>query len=187
MAIFHTHLTLANLAINAGDTSPNPGAGRDGSIAYSTILGEPLYWANGSWQKPQGNTIFSKINGESISLLSGTPVYTNNFGVLKKAMANDISTLRANGLVLNPHANAGDPTIVLMNGVLSTDVGSWQLVTGNAGGLVAGATYYLDPTAPGRMTVTPPPLNMTGLWILVMGVALNATDFQVAIKNPYQL
>jgi len=69
------------------------------------------------------------------------------------------------------------------NGPLTLLTTQWDaVVTGESGGLTAGAAYYVSAAAAGKLTVTPP--AATGSYIVPVGVALSPTTLIVNIGAP---
>ncbi len=69
------------------------------------------------------------------------------------------------------------------NGPLTLLASQWDsVVTGESGGLTAGAAYYVSAAAAGKLTVTPP--AATGSYIVPVGVALSPTTLIVNIGAP---
>lgn len=72
---------------------------------------------------------------------------------------------------------AGQPVKYVAAGVLTLDTATWDASTGDTGGLVAGQTYYLSQTTPGRLTKGFP---YSGT-VRQIGVALDSTTLNVQI------
>ena len=109
----------------------------------------------------------------------GQPVYiktTNgHFGL---ARANSLVTSRMFGLSLEDESAGFAPRAASIGPVTRAD---WTPVTG-AATLSAGAQYYLDDSAPGMLTTTPPAI--AGTYVTRVGIAINTTTLDIHIHRP---
>lgn len=116
------------------------------------------------------------------ALVPGTPVYVKANGHLADAQADALPQARARGLAITTTA----PTFaadVRTQGVVELTTGEWDVVTGDTGGLVPAANYYVDQAAAGMMTQTPP---TTGV-VTRVGAALSTTILDVNPEPPMKL
>lgn len=129
-----------------------------------------------------GPSITWRINGDSVTLIPGTPVACPAERLVR-AHATSLTHASVVGIV----ATAGEPTIVTSivragPAVLTAD--QWDAVTGETGGLTAGAVYYLDSTQ-GRLTRTP--MSVLGYSSTEVGRAANSSVLLVDISKPLLL
>lgn len=125
----------------------------------------------------------SFLNGDSITLLKGMPVCLVG-GIVKRA---DTTTPQHNviGIVDTDSVIPGNTGVMQVSGDMSQFVAGWNVSTTYAGGLVAGAHYFLSSS--GLLSPTPPALSETGAWIVRIGTALNSTDLLIDIEPGIQL
>lgn len=71
---------------------------------------------------------------------------------------------------------------VVTSGPLTLTTGQWDTVTGGAGGLSFGVTYFVDCDNPGKLTFVLP--ADPGDNIVVMGVAISSTTMIVTPREP---
>ena len=130
-----------------------------------------------------GNTIV-KTNDQGGAIVIGQPVYVVGVTVLL-AQANAQAAIRVAGLVLDLSVDDQDPANILLDGKLTATTGQWDAVTGQTGGLTPGANYFLDPTTPGMLTLTAP--TTVGQFVVRVGYAVSATEFEIEIGQPIKL
>lgn len=112
-------------------------------------------------------------NNHGSGLVIGEAVFISAAGQVQKANANSGSTYAVIGLVADASiANAASGSIAVV-GTLTATTGEWDTVTGQTGGLTAGAQYYLSAVTAGRLTSTPP--STTGHYVVNVGRALSTT------------
>lgn len=117
-------------------------------------------------------------NGESSSaIVIGMAVYIFAAGSVKRAQANALSTADVLGLMRDTSVAAAGSGQIVVGGILVATTGQWDAVTGQTGGLTAGARYFLDPVTPGKITSTAP--TTVGQVVICLGRALSLTDFEV--------
>jgi hypothetical protein len=124
---------------------------------------------------------FVAANGEAFWVVAGTPVATD---VVSDRVVRANAASAALSSVLGVVVVGADPTlglIVKSEGILVLYTEQWDQVTGSSGGLVHGATYYLD-AIPGKITTTPP--SAPGTSITAIGRALSSTVLVLHIQ-PY--
>jgi hypothetical protein len=153
--------------------SGTPAAGKyvdGGSGAWTTIV-------------PATENI-SLTNNEATSFIVGNVVYTDTSATCKKAKADAAGTAGAIGFALTATAAAGTATVQTA-GTISLTTGQWDAVTGQTGGLTAGALYFVDPTTAGKITTTAP--NATGQFCMQVGRASSTTIMIMLQEGPYGL
>lgn len=154
-------------------------------------LRKPLVLANGQMQQLQaGDQLEAPLVGSAQQILTnndgGTvvicaPVYTDASGSFKRAQANATATSAVIGLVAQATiANAAAGPVVLV-GTFTATTTQWDAVTGQTGGLTAGAAYFLDPATAGRLTTTAP--STTGQVVAPIGLALSTTQLEIKIRS----
>lgn len=123
-------------------------------------------------------------NGSGVRLLPGQPVTTiMGMARLASAAPGSASLATVSGIVII----AADPTLPVSfatTGALSLEPEVWDAVTGDVGGLIPDATYYLDTTA-GRLTTTPP--VMLGASLVEVGRAFSVSVMAIATLIPVLL
>jgi len=100
------------------------------------------------------------------SIVPGSVVYLDSFGVLQPALADDIATARVVGIVVEDTDSAGSSSGIKQVGPLSAYVG-----------LVPGTRYFLSDTVPGGITDTPP--DGTGHVVHSVGIAVDPTTLYI--------
>lgn len=114
----------------------------------------------------------------------GNVVYTDGAGSVDLAKADAQGTIRVSGLATGTvlAAASGD---VAVDGVLTASTGEWDAITGDTGGLTPGADYFLDAATAGLLTLTAP--TTPGEFVVRVGHALSATEFEIEIQQPIKL
>lgn len=115
----------------------------------------------------------------------GQPVYSVSGTNVDLAQADAQGTIRVAGLVLSAAVSATNSGDILIDGVLVATTTQWDAVTGQTGGLTPGANYFLDPANPGKLTTTAP--TTVGEFVVRIGYALSATEFEIEIGQPIKL
>ena len=121
----------------------------------------------------------SATNNEATAIVIGTPVYVNGNDTVKMALADALATSEVIGLVTDETVAANASARVLTDGRLTATTDQWDAVTGDVGGLTAGALYFLDPTTAGNLTTSAP--TAEGEIVLKIGKALSTTVLEVTI------
>lgn len=129
-----------------------------------------------------GNTT-TKTNNSGGAMVIGNVVYVNGVNALL-ARANAQATIRVAGLATGGAANAS-PVDILTDGILTATTGQWDAITGQVGGLTVGADYFLSAATAGLLTSTAP--TTAGEFVLRVGHALSATEFEIEIQQPIKL
>ncbi len=128
--------------------------------------------------------IITKTNNSGGAMVIGNAVYINGANALL-ARANAQSTIRVAGLVINTSVADGNPADILTDGILTATTGQWDAITGQVGGLTVGADYFLSAATAGLLTITAP--TTAGEFVLRVGHALSATEFEIEIQQPIKL
>lgn len=149
---------------------------------------KPLVLTGGQIERLQpGDTIDvgnTKQRTADTALIKAQPVYASSGTNVDKAQADAQSTIRVSGLAAEAIAmsTTGD---ILYDGIMVATTGEWDAVTGETGGLTPGANYFLDASTAGMLTQTPP--SSTGEFVVRVGHALSATEFEIEIQQPIKL
>lgn len=106
----------------------------------------------GNYNQNQNSSIISVYqDGTSFSL--GNPVYIDSNGVIQKAIVNTQSNYPARGLI---YSKSETLTRIILSGKIKLTINEWDLITGDEGGLVVGATYYTSSSDVGKITTNKP-------------------------------
>lgn len=119
-------------------------------------------------------------NGETVSLAVGAPVYFYDVNIVKRGQANISTTKDIIGLVRGSVIAVNGKGFIQTGGVLAATVSEWVSITGQAGGLIPNALYYLSPYTPGKLTPLVP--SVSGQYAVEIGRALNSTELDINIK-----
>ena len=149
----------------------------------------PLVIVNGVVQQlPSGDSIAGigpetedLTNNNAGTAVIGMPVYSDAADGFDLAQADAAGTYLVIGLVYDATILTSATGAVQVDGVLTATTGQWDAVTGDVGGLTAGARYYLDPSTPGNLTTTP--TTTTTEYVVPVGRALSTTDFKIEIET----
>jgi len=128
-----------------------------------------------------GSIQLGLTNGESVAVVAGAPVYVSSPGSFMRACANAAATTKSIGLVATASiapAGSGD---VALDGALVLTTAQWDAVTGQVGGLIAGSRYFLDASAPGRLTPDAP--SSEGDYIALIGTAVDVATMSISIST----
>ena len=147
---------------------------------------KPLVIINGQIQQiPSGDTlaaaatevdVVAKTNDNAGAILIGMPVYVKSNGNVDKANAAAAGSAKVLGLVKDASIAASGSGYIQTDGVLSATTAEWDEVTGETGGLTAGAVYFLSTTA-GGLTQTAP--SGSGQFVMKVGMAISTTEFEI--------
>jgi hypothetical protein len=152
-------------------------------------LRKPLVVTNGQIERLQAgdrldlSNSVTKNNNSGNTINIATPVYVNG-GNASPAQADGQSTVRVAGLALETAADAA-PLEVITGGVFEATTGEWDAVTGETGGLAEGEDYYLSAAEEGKLTQTSP--DADGEFVVPVGHALSATEFEIEVQAPIKL
>lgn len=140
---------------------------------------KPLVLTSGEIEQLQpgdsiGETdLISLTNSDAASMAIGEVAYIFGAGAVKKARADALATME--GFYFAAAAIAPAAAGYFQSGGTLAGLS----------GLTAGATYYLSPTTAGLITVTPP--SATGQFVVRLGKAVSATEFEIRIERPIKL
>jgi len=126
------------------------------------------------------NTVTLTNSNATVALKKGQPVYASGSDSCDLAKADAAGTSKPIGFVADDSIAASATGNIQTDGVISAT--DWTDATG-AATLTAGAVYYLDESAAGKMTTTAP----TSGYVTELGVALSEHDFAIDIKMPIKL
>lgn len=154
-------------------------------------LRKPLVITDGQIEQLQAGDSIShpvnttKTNNNVGALVFGTPVYVDGAGTVDAAQANSLATSKVLGLIAEASVAASDPGAVQTDGFLVGTTTQWDAVTGQTGGLTAGAQYYLDTSSAGMLTTTAP--TTTGDIVAPVGCAASTTELEIEIGQTVRL
>jgi hypothetical protein len=123
-------------------------------------------------------------NGDTISLVIGTPVRVSAGDSVVRAQASDITKARVFALVKEASVASSSTGKVIFSGVLEATTVQWDAVTGGSGGLTPGSKYYLSTTI-GQLTDTA--VSAAGDVCTEVGTALSTTELKVEIRRTIEL
>lgn len=130
--------------------------------------------------------IFQGTNSGATAAPICTPVYhTSIANEVQKAKADAMTTAVVAGLVLDTTILAAGTGSILSDGRITATTAQWDAVTGQVGGLTAGARYFLSATTAGQLTTTPP--SADGQVIAPIGIAKSTTEFEITIGTRVKL
>ena len=159
-----------------------------GAAAFTLDTNTPYEFNGVAWIPfaggggPSGETVVL-TNGDSVPLVIGTPVAVISPGTVQRAVANDPALTRAFGLVFDQSIAPGNSGQVMTDGELIATTSQWDLITGQVGGLTTQAFYYLDPSTPGKLSISAPPSTNTGRFVVQIGQAYAPTSLEVRIQQ----
>jgi hypothetical protein len=125
------------------------------------------------------------INGEVNTITAGTAVYVSGVNTVKMGVGSAILTSVIIGLVLDASITAGALGNIVLDGIVSLSTTQWGNVTGSSGGLITGASYFLNPLVAGGLVSNPP--TIVGQVSMRIGIALSTTDMELRILAPVLL
>lgn len=106
-------------------------------------------------------------------------------GIITLARADSadlVAKARAIGLATET-IGSGTAVTIQQAGNFTALTGEWDTITGQTGGLTAGAPYFLSAATEGKLTPTPP---ATG-WVVKLGVAIRNDTLFIDIDPPIKL
>jgi len=145
----------------------------------------------GSGGLPPGNTItggvYNPTAGASTAHPDGFPIGTpvvQSPSADNTVVPGNASSLAGSILMgLAAHFGVPDsPVFVKSGGALTATEAQWDAITGDSGGLVRNAPYYLRSVTEGGLTRSAP--SAGGTFKVLVGVAMSSTDFMVRIGSP---
>ena len=148
-------------------------------------------------RKTSGREILKLGGTENNTILEATaksaltkfqPVYAEDTG-LSPAVASTYARSNVVGFSLETVAAAAT-VVIQTDGTIEGTVAEWAAISGNAGGLVFGENYYLDPNNEGQILTASQWASsnspLTGYRIQV-GTAMSATVLAVLISEPQKI
>lgn len=129
--------------------------------------------------------LISRANNTGGPLVIGTPVYAISATDVDKAKADAQSTIRVVGLVAEASIADTASGSIAVDGILTATTGEWDAITGDVGGLVPGDNYFLNPANAGQLSKTA--TIATGEFVVRVGYALSATEFEIEVQQPVKL
>jgi predicted RecA/RadA family phage recombinase len=129
-------------------------------------LRKPLVIIGGQVQQlPAGDTLdapvsspdlLSVVNSNASAITIGQLVYSDGNGSVDLAQADAAGTKTVLGMVYSASIANGASGEIAINGLVTAITTVWDALTGDTGGLTAGAEYYLDESTAGSLTTTSP-------------------------------
>jgi hypothetical protein len=154
-------------------------------------LKKPIVLTNGQLEQLQsGDHIdlrneVNRTNANAGTITIGQPVYATSGSAVDLARANAQGTIRVKGLVSDTSIATTASGQILIDSILVATTTQWDAVTGETGGLTPGANYFLDAATAGKMTQTAP--TTAGEFVVRVGHALSATEFEIEVQQPIKL
>ena len=148
---------------------------------------KPVVITNGQLQQLQAGdslpseNIYERTNNNAGAIVIGQPVYVDGAGTVDTAQADALATANVLGLVADTSISAAASGGIQTGGRLTATTGEWDAVTGQTGGLTAGAKYFLDASASGSLTTTAPTAD--GEVVAPVGEALSTTEMEIDIDQ----
>jgi hypothetical protein len=99
-----------------------------------------------------------------------------------KAMADNQIHRTVLGFVLDTSVAPGVTYTVQTGGIISLPTTTWDALTGDTGGLIVRASYFLSTTTAGSISTTPPSPS-TSNFLCIVGQAVNSTDLIIRIEQ----
>ncbi len=121
-------------------------------------------------------------NDEAGPIVIGTPVYSDANAGCKKAKSNAAVTSDCQGLVRDTTIASTTAGNVCSGGPMVATTAQWDVITGDVGGLVFGARYYVDPATAGKLTRVAP--TTATQFVAEVGMATSTTQMVVRIPTP---
>ena len=129
--------------------------------------------------------VVSMQNNNAGTIVIGMAVYVDGAGTVDLAQADAAATIEVLGLVQPATITAAASGYIVTDGVLTATTDQWDAVTGDVGGLTAGAVYYLDPDTPGLLTTTA--TTTVGEYVVRVGKAISTLALEISITQPILL
>lgn len=118
---------------------------------------------------------YTNTEGATITICQA--VYFSGADEVSLAQADATGTADVRGLVSDATILNSAAGGIRLGGVMEATTAQWDAVTGDTGGLIGGAKYFLDEFTPGAITRTAP--TARGSIVSPIGEALNATDMRL--------
>ena len=129
--------------------------------------------------------VINQQNNNVSSVIIGSPVYNDGAGTVDLAQADAVGTVEVLGFVKDATIAAAASGAIQTDGIMVATTAQWDTVTGDSGGLTAGAVYFLDPDTPGKITKTAP--TTVGDFVVRLGKAVSTTEFEITVLQPIEL
>lgn len=113
------------------------------------------------------------LNSEATGLVEGEAVYSLAPAAVKRALATATATSTTTVGLVSESIAPGVVGHVVVMGPLEMSTGKWDALTGDVGGLVTGAFYYVSAAAAGKITKTAPAVG--GQFVVPVGRAVSPT------------
>jgi hypothetical protein len=153
-------------------------------VCVSNTAGSAVWVNETAGAGSAGSETVTQINGDSVNLVIGMPVYSSSPGTVKRSQANNQAKAYVMGLVYDTLITPTNPGRIMTDGPMTATTAQWDSVTGQVGGLTPNAIYYLDPFNLGKITTTPPNQNVDfGKFVIILGQALDITTFDIRIEQ----
>ena len=129
--------------------------------------------------------ITTAINANASPIIKCAPVYVSSADNVDLARANILATTKAVGLVADATIASAATGNISGEVFFTATTAEWDAVTGQVGGLTAGATYYISDAIAGRLTTVAP--VTVGNFVAVIGIAMSTTKMRMTINPVIQL
>ncbi len=138
----------------------------------------------GTTPASSSDSVFTSLtNNQGSTVNIGQAVYTDGTGTFKLARADASGTKDFIGFVNPTTITNGASGNIITDGAVTATTGQWDAVTGQTGGLTAGAKYYLNETTAGKITTTS---AATG-WSVEVGYAMSTTKLLIRRSRSVKL
>lgn len=159
-------IDLDNVPASAGPLAPSSNVVTDAS-GFLTTGGGP---------GPGGSTLTTTfVNADAVPLVPGMPIANFGPGAIKRGNATSTALSRILGIV-TVGAGLALPATVALRGLVTLTTAQWDAVSGQVGGLTAGALYFLDIVA-GKISAAAP--IALGQSVVLLGIATSPTDLDL--------
>lgn len=128
-------------------------------------------------------SVVSAANGEASTIAIGRAVYISASDTVRLANANSAATKNVVGIVFDASIASSATGAVSTSGTVTATTTQWDAVTGQSGGLTAGAKYFLSNTTAGGLTTTAPSVG----YVCPVGTALSTTKLVINIGPTVKL
>ncbi len=120
-------------------------------------------------------------NGNAGAITVGQAVYASAPDTVDLARADNAATKQVIGIVFDATIAPAALGNIALTGIVTASTAAWDALTGDTGGLVVGARYFLDPGTDGSITQTAP--SVAGQYIKQVGVGISTTELDVSIQD----
>lgn len=151
-------------------------------VSTGVGLGVNFVPANAASGDAQISKVFA--NADTIAIAAGTAVYFTPLGckVCSAVAVDNETALHAEiqGIATQDIA-IGESGSVLILGIIGLPELSWDSLTGDVDGLIAGKRYFLNPAEKGKITIAP--VLLEGDFLVEVGFALSAMELLFKPNN----